>query len=402
LQSFRFLDNQLSYSPAEMLLLLRACRDNKCPDRLAFFQNTMMCRRREKQTWQTSTVADLFRLRHEVHFLTHHLILAKMHAQIMSGDASIRDVFAKFDVDSDGMLSQTELTWAINQCLCMRLTRDAVQDFVHVADLDENGLIDYFEFERVFQHVTTSSSDVCPDRKVSRRQSDAWSGKIEPMPASWKALHEEEMHNREQRLRQIAQVQEQELKRHQKLVSQRQLIREQLNDAFVSQELARIKRAREAERVARLQRLGRGWACAYCTVLNSMQEDVCNMCEKARPEQAHVADEGDIDVSDVKFAADPVTGLNFWACICSTQNRIGQGRCMNCEGLRLDRDKKAAIIEYQSCPGCSKIIEVGGLCGICSMMGPVSLPHARQKRSLSGAVHEPPHLKLSRYLDLFD
>merc|ERR1711874_225224 len=68
-------------------------------------------------------------------------------------DDDMREAFRVFDMDGDGFITRTELTYAMEN-IGLNMSKDEVEALVEEMDLDGDGVIDYREFHSMMSSMT--------------------------------------------------------------------------------------------------------------------------------------------------------------------------------------------------------------------------------------------------------
>ncbi|RHY98210.1 hypothetical protein DYB35_004616 [Aphanomyces astaci] len=109
LQSFRFFNNEMYYTPEQVAALLSGLTSVPLHWRHDFFQSTLRLRRRERQLWGDTPLAKVFTKEDEWHLLSARAKMEQFQRGIKAKKISLVTAWHRFDVNNHGRLSYDEL-----------------------------------------------------------------------------------------------------------------------------------------------------------------------------------------------------------------------------------------------------------------------------------------------------
>jgi Ca2+-binding EF-hand superfamily protein len=146
LQSMRFINSEFFFNDAQLSLLLKALQANKPVKRLAFFENLLRCRRRDRTRHNDTPLNALFHLADEYALLSYRAKVARVRFCLKGLSLSLQDAFVKFDALGDTYLNTTELAFALIEYLRLPLTMSDVSQLMEFANKKADGLLSLDEF----------------------------------------------------------------------------------------------------------------------------------------------------------------------------------------------------------------------------------------------------------------
>jgi hypothetical protein len=212
MQCLRFFNSEMYYTPKEMELLLDALKMSSVADRLLFFEECLRLRRRERHLWGDTPLAKLFTDESEWHLLKAKAALQQFVLALADAVKTRKPplnpvaIFERFDEDSDGRLSFTQLQKAV-EAMHLGFSPADLAVVVRLADKSNDGSVTFEEYLETFQiKLDASLNDVDLDfeeDKVKRWQCNnctymnfatdnqcavcglGWSGRREIPPNKW-------------------------------------------------------------------------------------------------------------------------------------------------------------------------------------------------------------------------
>jgi hypothetical protein len=142
----RFFDCDMYYSESALRMLVMALQASTLTVREQFFQSVTGCRRRAMRKWEETPLATVFTLADEWAVLKMRAISTLMRRAITQRQLSLWESFLVFDSNADGALSGAELFGALRWLGALQTTAEDVVDVLHVADRNQDGLVDYREY----------------------------------------------------------------------------------------------------------------------------------------------------------------------------------------------------------------------------------------------------------------
>lgn len=366
-QCFRFVNCEYFFSDSEVSLLLRALSGNKQAHRQAFFENVLRCRRRDRNDWTGTPLAKLFTLPDEYHFLAHRAKIVGIRNALQRKGLLLRDAFNTFDAVGDNMISQTELSYAL-EWLGLSLSDEEVGALFQHADTNDDGLLDVGEFSDIFRDPHEAAPDA--QEALEKEMSDMRKcgvkvrafERLTLSPAFVEKYHAEQTTRRERLSRLEAE----------RIIEAEKKAEEELREKREAEEAARLWKERQAElaAIAALQKETH-WNCPQCTFKNEIEKRTCGVCDYEKPEEKESGrGKEDVDTSDdEEDEFDPP----FWTCgQCTVHNPRENRRCELCNA------SKPEVVRYSndkmwSCPNCTKMnSEKKKMCVICDTPNPSS------------------------------
>eukprot|EP01006_Ploeotia_vitrea_P035367 TRINITY_DN65862_c6_g2_i1.p1 TRINITY_DN65862_c6_g2~~TRINITY_DN65862_c6_g2_i1.p1 ORF type:complete len:1048 (-),score=628.07 TRINITY_DN65862_c6_g2_i1:58-3024(-) len=390
LQCFRFINCEFFYTDAEMSLLLRALSSNKELRRRAFFENVLLCRRRDRRRWNDTPLTSLFTLPDEYRLLALRAMVSRIRRAIERKGMGLHDAFNTFDSIGDSMLSETELHYALDW-LDLGLNSDDIGELVRHADKNNDGLVDVHEFVALFRDPDQADT---VEQQLQQQQEDeqksaaaaaaADSEEMPPLQEQEQPMERQPSVTKFERLVLPAEYMErykrEEEERKQRLDRQEEAERlererrEEERRAEKEEAERKAREWRERQAVMRLLRqesalVQQDWNCPMCTMLNEATRAKCQMCDTARPKQesagAGAADDVDGDVlgdGDEDSAEPP-----FWTCTtCTFDNPRENATCSMCNTKKPKREARVVKLELWECPACTKMNAINRrYCDVC-------------------------------------
>ncbi|RHY32657.1 hypothetical protein DYB32_002374 [Aphanomyces invadans] len=109
LQSFRFFNNEMYYTPRQLTALLGGLSAVPLHRRHEFFQSTLRLRRRERQLWGDTPLAKAFTKEDEWHLLSARAKMEQFQRGIKAKKIGLVAAWHRFDINNHGRLSNDEL-----------------------------------------------------------------------------------------------------------------------------------------------------------------------------------------------------------------------------------------------------------------------------------------------------
>lgn len=151
INSFRFVDSDMYFDDNSLLALLRVLRNNTPEERENWWNDVRACRRRSQMPWDGSIpISTLFTTHDEFQFLEFKAVVARVITGLQERGMFVFDAFRAFNSSHSGLLSCSEFYGGL-EWLNIRLTPDQIYDLVRKIAVDNEGLISYLDFKRVFQ-----------------------------------------------------------------------------------------------------------------------------------------------------------------------------------------------------------------------------------------------------------
>jgi hypothetical protein len=165
IDAYRFLNSEVYFEDSSVMSLLRMLSSNTCETREAWWSDVRACRRRVQTPWDGSmSVSTVFTTADEYQFLEFKAIIEKMKSVMQDRGMLVFDAFRAFNSSHTGLLTCSELYGAL-EWMNLRFTPNQVYELVRRIAVDNDGLINYADFKRVFQvseddfesHATSTS-----------------------------------------------------------------------------------------------------------------------------------------------------------------------------------------------------------------------------------------------------
>ncbi|KAJ9441712.1 putative nucleoredoxin 1-2 [Diplonema papillatum] len=155
LASFRYFDGEVSYTDADLNLLLRSLHCSPPAQRLVFFQQVVGCRRRGTVARSENTpLAKVCRLIDAYALLYQRSLGSCMHREIEARDLSLGEAFTAMNSSGSGVILPAEL-WGGLRWLGIECSSQQVLDFIATADSVNEGNLAYPDFLA----ITTGKQD---------------------------------------------------------------------------------------------------------------------------------------------------------------------------------------------------------------------------------------------------
>jgi Ca2+-binding EF-hand superfamily protein len=345
LQSLRFINSEFFYNDIQLALLLKSLQLNRPVRRLAFFENLLQCRRRDRRRHNDTPLNSIFQLADEQALLAYRAKVARVRFCLKGLNLSLQDAFSKFDSLGDTFLNTTELAFALIEYLQLPLTMEDVQQLMLFANKKGDGLLSLDEFiellrepeivSQTFAGDDVSTNAIQSPRDIDRREIDGADAPTdEDMPSvtsslllkrtisttrltltpAYERLYAEEETARRKKSedaeKEAAMARAEKIARD---LEQQQLAEQQARDWRFIQE--QRKAAAIEER----------WTCPACTYKNEPTAHFCIVCEGRRPE---VQEERKENITNMEDIGDGQDGPAFWCCaVCSYNNDATNEAC---------------------------------------------------------------------------
>jgi len=368
LQCFRYLNCDCFYDNTELALLLRGVQNNPIARRRAFFENLMMCRRRDRLKWDDTPLKQVFSLSDQYHLLAFRAKVVRIRQAIRNKGLMVGDAFNKFDVVGNNKLNATELA---NACAWLKITgldNDDIAELIVAADCDKDGLLDYNEFIgllRAIDSETEAEEDELRETKLRRTPSAASDDRLS-LTKEFQEQYERDEKARLQRIR------DKELKQQKK-----QEREEAQKRAAIAQAASEIERARKLEEQlvqTQLARLAdwKVWECTWDHTKNEEHVGMCITCGRPRQEVEYTPKLSPIE----EYAGKPP----FWTCLVCLERKVpdpqmpwGIRECLRHKNSRRPEADKIVQEKRESwvCPTCGRFnLMADEYCDICSTVRP--------------------------------
>lgn len=156
----RFLNNDMYYEQQEIAALLSSTAASSARERLAFFEGSIIARRRSRQSWASTPLQSVFLFEHEHSFADILSLVEQVQKSLIGCD--IMDVCEQADTSGTGFLSQGELYELLNSfCgVSPAITPARLQLLVQFIDANGDNAVDYAEFDTLFGAQATTTSQL--------------------------------------------------------------------------------------------------------------------------------------------------------------------------------------------------------------------------------------------------
>lgn len=149
--TYRFLNSDVFFDDESLMTLLKVMNPNSCETRELWWSDVRACRRRLQLPWDGAMpISTLFTTNDEYQFLEYKSVVERMRGAMQERGMLVFDAFRAFNSSHTGLLSCSELYGAL-EWLNLRFTPNQVYDFVRRVAVDNEGLISYADFKRVFR-----------------------------------------------------------------------------------------------------------------------------------------------------------------------------------------------------------------------------------------------------------
>lgn len=172
--SYRFMNSAMYFDDSALMALFRVLFNNTCEEREAWWSDIRACRRRMQIPWdQSIPVGRIFTITDEYMFLEYLAVVERIRIAIQEKGMYVFDAFRAFNSSNSGLLNCSELYGAL-EWLGIKFTPNQVYDLVRRIAVDNEGLISYSDFKRVFHNGD--------DEIESRGVSATSFGQVPPKP----------------------------------------------------------------------------------------------------------------------------------------------------------------------------------------------------------------------------
>lgn len=172
--AYRFLNSDMYFDDTSLMALLRILSSNTCEQREAWWNDVRTCRRRSQAPVDGSMpVSTLFTTLDEYQFLEFRSIVERMTMVMQERGMFVFDAFRVFNSSHSGLITCSELYGAL-EWMNLKFTPAQVYDFVKRVAVDNEGLISYVDFKRVFR--------IAEDEIESRNITSHSFGSVVPKP----------------------------------------------------------------------------------------------------------------------------------------------------------------------------------------------------------------------------
>ncbi len=148
---YRFMNSETYYDPAGLTVLLRVLEMDTCEQREKWWYDIRRCRRRRQIPLDGSfPVVTVFNTRDELSYMEYKAVIKRVQAGLQDKGMLIFDAFRAFNSSRSGCLSCSELYGAMD-FLGIPFTPPQIYDLVKKIAVQNEGMISYEDFKRVFQ-----------------------------------------------------------------------------------------------------------------------------------------------------------------------------------------------------------------------------------------------------------
>eukprot|EP00939_MAST-03C_sp_MAST-3C-sp1_P001539 g1539.t1 len=148
-QLARFFNCNTSFDEGGVIALLRCLQLSAQSKRRAYFEETLLRRRRDNVNWEDTSIKLAFAHQDAAHLIRMQELALRVHVAIVRKYKSMLVAFRSFDVSGNQVLTHQELRNAIAS-LDVSLPETAVAELVAHSDADNNGVLTYREFVAQF------------------------------------------------------------------------------------------------------------------------------------------------------------------------------------------------------------------------------------------------------------
>jgi len=199
-QCLRYFDGELTYTEADIGVLVRALQRSTCRRRQLFFEQVMGCRRRARQKWETTPLAKIFSLRSEFHLLKQRAEIVRMRLGISAAALTQYEAFQAFNTSRNGLLKPSELFAAMEYLGIVGVQDVDVIDMMRTCDADGDGNLSWGEFAQMLRWNDETldgldkrvlASGVIPTTPVDVESIELVPKAAESIAATWKEMDED-------------------------------------------------------------------------------------------------------------------------------------------------------------------------------------------------------------------
>jgi len=206
-QSIRFLDCELMFSESDIAALLYAMPETPPARRKIFFKNLLMVRRRARNRFEGSPVAQLFNMPDQWTLIKAKAWQQKVRKAIADQGLGLADAFNMFDSDGNSKISASELFGALNWLGLPHVTARDILEFMVILDTDQDMQVSWEEFSTL---LSPPEDEFGEEQKAA---SLATTVKREDLPEKVEAYGKEELEQVRKKMAKQAEVVESEEKR---------------------------------------------------------------------------------------------------------------------------------------------------------------------------------------------
>jgi hypothetical protein len=173
--TYRFLNSDMYYDDSSLMALLRVLGSNTCEERQSWWNDVRQCRRRSQAPVDGSMpIYTVFNTVDEYQFLEFRAIVERIYHVMQERGMFVFDAFRAFNSSHSGLLTCSEVYGAL-EWMNLKFTPNQVYEFVRRVAVDNDGLISYVDFKRVFhladddfesRNVSTSSFGQIPPKAI--------------------------------------------------------------------------------------------------------------------------------------------------------------------------------------------------------------------------------------------
>ena len=148
-ENARFFNGEVFFDENQLIQLLRGLSASTVKERVAFYEQALRSRRRDRVEWKGTDLEVVFSNEDERNLMRLQELAARVRDCVRARFASLLEAFQAFDLNKDGWLSHEELRAGLLG-LDIGLTTDDVSELVLQADRDGDGFLDYSDFAARF------------------------------------------------------------------------------------------------------------------------------------------------------------------------------------------------------------------------------------------------------------
>ena len=150
--SYRFINSDIYYSKANLVVLLRVLETNTCEMREAWWNGVRACRRRRQIGWDNSVpISTIWQTKSEVEFLEYEITTDRIRQALAEKGMLVFDAFRAFNSSNSGTITCSEMYGGLSY-LGVPFTADEIYSLINKIAVQHDGLVSYPDFKRVFQH----------------------------------------------------------------------------------------------------------------------------------------------------------------------------------------------------------------------------------------------------------
>eukprot|EP00946_MAST-07B_sp_MAST-7B-sp1_P000712 g712.t1 len=223
----KFVNNDMYYGNEEISALLSAIGSSTIETRRAYFEASIVARRRSRKSWTGTPLRAVFAFDNQVQYTEMLKLVSACQERLQAMQQDMIEACDAADADGNGFLSQPEII-SVFRNLQVPVTPAQISALVQLMDTDGDNAIDYAEFAEMFTPTATEQEQIKVMKKVTggdrNRHNNVESGESKDNQAEERRKRDEERRKRDEERRHRRMKRMEEKQKERRLLEEKQLL----------------------------------------------------------------------------------------------------------------------------------------------------------------------------------